>query len=101
MRLEKAWGNWARDYRPIYGPCEAGLVRFLDFGKGEFVGRAAAIAERDAGPKRRLVAFEVDDAGVDASGDEPVWPAGAVFGWVTSGGYGHPVGRFGRRNGAR
>ena len=93
MRLEKAWGNWARDYRPIYGPCEAGLDRFLDFGKGEFVGRAAAIAERDAGPKRRLVAFEVDDAGVDASGDEPVWHAGAVVGWVTSGGYGHHVGR--------
>ncbi len=93
MRLEKSWGNWARDYRPIYGPYEAGLARFLDLDKGDFVGRAAAIAERAAGPKRRLVAFEVDDAGVDASGDEPVWHDGQVVGWVTSGGYGHFVRR--------
>ena len=30
MRLEKSFGTWAREYRPIYGPYEAGLGRFVD-----------------------------------------------------------------------
>ncbi len=39
MRLEKSFGTWAREYRPIYGPFEAGLGRFVDLGKGDFIGR--------------------------------------------------------------
>jgi dimethylglycine dehydrogenase len=93
LRLEKSFGNWAREFRPIYGPYEAGLGRFLALKKGDFVGRAAALAERDAGPKLRLAAFAVDDQGVDAIGDEPIWYGGRVVGWVTSGGYGHVVGK--------
>src|SRR5579859_3801464 len=27
MRIEKSFGSWAREYRPIYGPFEAGLDR--------------------------------------------------------------------------
>jgi dimethylglycine dehydrogenase len=29
LRLEKAYGSWAREYRPIYGPLEAALDRRL------------------------------------------------------------------------
>ena len=47
----------------------------------------------EAGPKRRLVTFVVDDAGADCVGDEPVWHDGKVVGWITSGGYGHHVGK--------
>jgi dimethylglycine dehydrogenase len=93
LRLEKSFGNWAREFRPIYGPYEAGLGRFVAREKGDFIGRSAALAERERGPERRLVAFAVDDAGVDAIGDEPVWHDGKVVGWVTSGGYGHVVGK--------
>ena len=32
-------------------------------------------------------------ADADASGDEPIWHDGRVVGWVTSGAYGHSVGR--------
>jgi glycine cleavage system aminomethyltransferase T len=35
MRIEKSFGTWAREYRPIYGPFEAGLGRFVDLKKGE------------------------------------------------------------------
>ncbi len=41
----------------------------------------------------RLVAFAVDAADADAIGDEPIWHDGRVVGWVTSGAYGHRVGR--------
>ncbi len=93
LRLEKSFGNWAREYRPIYSPSEAGLDRFIDLNKGDFIGRAAALRERDAGPERRLVTLVVDAADADAIGDEPVWHDGQVVGWVTSGGYGHCVGK--------
>jgi dimethylglycine dehydrogenase len=93
MRIEKSFGSWAREYRPIYGPYEAGLGRFVDLTKGEFVGRAAALEEKESGGALRLVAFGVDAADADAIGDEPIWHDGKVVGWVTSGAYGHSVRR--------
>jgi dimethylglycine dehydrogenase len=93
MRIEKSFGSWAREYRPIYGPYEAGLGRFVDLKKGDFVGRAAALEEKESGGKLRLVAFAVDAADADAIGDEPIWHDGKVVGWVTSGAYGHSVQR--------
>lgn len=93
LRLEKGFGSWAREYRPIYGPFEAGLDRFIAMDKNDFIGRDAALNERDEGPERRLVTLVVDDDGVDVIGDEPVWRDGEVIGWVTSGGYAHYAGK--------
>ncbi|MDX1541775.1 MAG: FAD-dependent oxidoreductase, partial [Geminicoccaceae bacterium] len=93
LRLEKSFGSWAREYRPIYGPYEAGLGRFIDRDRSDFIGRAAALREREEGPDRRLVTLVIDDAGADCVGDEPVWHKGEVVGWITSGGYAHHVGR--------
>ena len=93
LRIEKSFGTWAREYRPIYGPYEAGLGRFVDLKKGDFVGRAAALEERDSGGTLRLASFSVDAGEADALGDEPIWHDGRVVGWVTSGAYGHSVGR--------
>jgi dimethylglycine dehydrogenase len=93
LRLEKSFGSWAREYRPIYGPFEAGLDRFVDLAKNDFIGRDGALREKEKGPARRLVTFVVDDAGADVIGDEPVRLDGKVVGWVTSGGYAHYVGK--------
>jgi len=92
MRVEKSFGSWAREYRPIYGPFEAGLDRFVDFKKPEFIGRAAAADEKAGGGALRLLAFKVDATDADAIGDEPIWHDGKAVGWVTSGAYGHRVG---------
>jgi len=89
LRLEKCFGTWAREFRPIYGPYEAGLGRFIDLNKGEFIGRAAAVEEKASGGVRRLIALDVDARDADAIGDEPIWYEGKVVGWVTSGGYAH------------
>ena len=93
MRLEKSFGTWAREYRPIYGPYEAGLGRFVDLKKETFVGRAAALEEKASGGALRLLTFTVEARDADPSGDEPIWYDGRVIGWVTSGGYGHSVQR--------
>jgi dimethylglycine dehydrogenase len=92
MRLEKGFGSWAREYRPLYSPVEAGLARFVAWDKPDFVGRAAALEERAGGGRLRLCAFKVDAGDADAIGDEPIWHEGKPVGWVTSGGYGHFVG---------
>ncbi|MYZ48035.1 GcvT family protein [Propylenella binzhouense] len=93
MRLEKNWPTWARELRPIYGPFEAEIGRFVNFGKGAFIGREAALREKEEGGKLRRVTFSVETGDADALGDEPVWLEGRVIGWVTSGGYAHHVGR--------
>ena len=90
LRLEKNYGSWAREYRPIYGPLEAGLDRFVAYGKqADFIGKAAALAEKQAGGKLRLRAFILDAEDADVIGDEAIWHEGQVKGWVTSGGYAH------------
>ena len=92
MRIEKSFGTWAREYRPIYGPCEAGLSRFVDWNKERFIGRSAAHEEKASGGKLHLAAFKVAAVDADALGDEPIWHDGRVVGWVTSGAFGHRVG---------
>ncbi|MBZ9883991.1 FAD-dependent oxidoreductase [Mesorhizobium sp. CA10] len=90
LRLEKNYGSWAREYRPIYGPLEAGLDRFVAYGKeADFIGKEAALAERKDGGKLRLRSFIVDSTDADVIGDEAIWHDGVVRGWVTSGGYAH------------
>ncbi|NNF53436.1 MAG: GcvT family protein [Acidimicrobiales bacterium] len=88
LRLDKNFGTWAREFRPIYGPYEAGLGAFVKLDK-EFIGRDAAAAEKDVGPERRLLSFVVDAEDADVIGDEPIWFDHEVVGWVTSGGYAH------------
>ncbi|MDF1719105.1 MAG: FAD-dependent oxidoreductase [Minwuia sp.] len=92
LRLEKSFGTWAREYRPIYGPYAAGLDRFVSTAKNDFIGRDAALRERDAGPKLKLITLRVDAADADVIGDEPIWIDGKVQGWVTSGGFAHHSG---------
>ncbi|WP_217569602.1 FAD-dependent oxidoreductase [Mesorhizobium sp. GbtcB19] len=90
LRLEKNYGSWAREYRPIYGPVEAGLDRFVAYGKeADFIGKQAALAERREGGKLRLRSFIVEATDADVIGDEAIWHDGVVRGWVTSGGYAH------------
>ncbi len=89
LRLEKNFGSWATEFRPIYGPYEAGLGRFVALSKTEFIGRAQAVAEKDKGSERTRVGLVIDVEDADVAGNEPVWHDGKAVGWVTSGGFAH------------
>ena len=91
MRLEKNFPTWYRELRPIYGPFEAGMDRFIDLTKNDFIGREAAMEEKRSGGKLRRVSMIVDAGDADVLGDEPIFHKGKVVGWVTSGGYAHYV----------
>ena len=94
LRLEKSFGIWSREFTQGYTPGMTGMDRWIDWQKPDFIGRAAAMAERDSGgPAQVLVTLEVDADDADASGFEPVWQDGKRVGFVTSGGYGHTLGK--------
>jgi dimethylglycine dehydrogenase len=73
MRLEKNFPTWFAELRPVYGPFEAGLERFVRLSKPEFVGREAAVREAEQGPRLRRVSLVVDAEDADVMGDEPIW----------------------------
>jgi dimethylglycine dehydrogenase len=93
MRLEKNFPTWFRELRPIYGGFEAGMDRFIDLTKNDFIGRDVAMEEKRSGGKLRRVSMIVDAGDADVLGDEPIWHQGKVVGWVTSGGFAHYVGK--------
>ena len=105
LRLEKNYGSWAREYRPIYGPFEAELGRFVAIDKeADFIGKRAVIQEKEdvnkTCPSLRLRTFVVDANDADVIGDEPIWfrsgheksESYEIKGWVTSGGFAHNSG---------
>ncbi|MFM7067558.1 MAG: FAD-dependent oxidoreductase [Gammaproteobacteria bacterium] len=90
LRLEKHWGVWTLDYRPDYTAAEAGLDSFIDWQRA-FIGREAALAEREHGPARCLAALVIDSPDRDVVGDEAILADGKCIGHVTSGGYAHTL----------
>jgi len=94
LRLEKSFGIWSTEFRQQYTPRMTGMDRWISWQKADFVGRAAAMAERDGdGPSHVLATLEIDAVDADASGYEPIWSDGRRVGYVTSGGYGHCIGK--------
>ena len=90
MRLEKAWGVWTLDYRPDFTAAQSGMDVFINW-KKDFVGKAAAEAEKASGPDKRLVTMVIDVDGIDVSNDEAILVDGVAVGYVSSGGYAHHV----------
>ncbi len=91
LRLEKGYGVWSRDFAQSYTPAMSGLDRFIAYDKGDFLGRAAALKERETGSEQRLVLLAIDALDADVTGFEPIWVGGQRVGFVTSGAYGHHV----------
>lgn len=93
LRLEKGYGIWSAEFRQDCTPGMSGLDRYVAFEKADFIGRDAAVAERENGSAWRLVLLEVDAADADASTDEGIWVGDRRVGMITSGAYGHHVQR--------
>ena len=93
LRLDRFFGAWMHEFSPDYTPAETGLDRFVRHDKdADFIGKAAMLRDRDAGPARRLCAFAVAAADADVVAYEPIWLDGRVVGFCTSGGYSHHAG---------
>jgi 4-methylaminobutanoate oxidase (formaldehyde-forming) len=94
LRVEKAYRSWGHDLGSEDTPIEAGLGFAVRLDKpAPFIGREALRARRDRPLARRLVVFALDDPEPLLYHDEPIWRDGALVGRVTSGAYGHTLGR--------
>ena len=91
MRLEKNWGVWATDYRPDFTLAESGMDFFVKWDRN-FIGKVAALQEKETGPSKRLAVLSID-TDTDVSGDEAVMHNGECVSYITSGAFGHFVGK--------
>ena len=93
LRLEKSYRGWKTELDHTLSPFASGLGRFVALDKdADFVGRAALVAEREAGgPAASFVTLELDADDTDAFFGCPLRHEGRVVGMTTSGGYGHRV----------
>jgi len=94
LRLEKGYGIWSCEFSASNTPTQCGLSRYVDYDKPGFIGRDAALIDRESPPDDRLVLLGLP-SGVDAdvAGYEPIRANGERVGYTTSGAYGHHVGR--------
>jgi len=87
LRLEAKMALYGHELTEEINPLEAALSWAVAFDKGDFVGRDALLAIKEAGgPARRLVGFQMVGRGIPRA-DYPVAINGEGVGYVTSGGY--------------
>jgi len=91
LRIEKGYRAWKGDLSTDYTMLQGGLERFIDWGK-EFRGKAALLAEKQAGVNKRFVVLKVAAGDCDPPYMSTIWHNGAVVGETTSGYWGHRVG---------
>jgi aminomethyltransferase len=91
LRLESKYCLYGNDISDTTTPLEARLGWIVKLAKGDFVGRGALVAQKEAGVPRALVGFELQDRGVARHGYE-VLLDGEVVGEVTSGAHAPSLG---------
>jgi aminomethyltransferase len=85
LRLEACYPLHGHELAVDISALESGLGWIVKLDKGEFIGKAALLAEKERGIARSLVAFLVDDRGIARHGDKVFNEAGQEIGIVTSG----------------
>jgi aminomethyltransferase len=84
LRLEMGYCLYGNDIDDTTSPIEAGLGWITKFTK-KFTNSEALELEKQQGPKRKLMAFELDERGIPRHGYDIVDEHGKTIGIVTSG----------------
>ncbi len=93
LRLEMRYALYGNDIDQTTNPLDAGLGWVVKLGKSDFIGRSAIERVKAAGPRRKLVGFEMVDRAVARHGYKILKEASEV-GVVTSGSYGPAVDKY-------
>ncbi len=92
MRLEKSYRMVGTELSIEYSAYESVMDRFVKTDKGDFLGREALLASKDAGLNNLLVTLEVADVdNADALGNNALTKDGTVIGRATGGGFGFRI----------
>jgi dimethylglycine dehydrogenase len=94
LRLEKSYRAIKAELTAEDTLDEAGLGRFARPEKGDFMGRAAVLAERKKPIRRTLVTLAVEcaDSGVEPAANQPIYAGDKAVARSLSGAFGHHVG---------
>ena len=93
-RLEKAFRHWGHDITDEDTPIQAGLAFACAFEKNiPFIGRDSLLRQKETGVTRRMVQIAMDDPEPLLYHNEPIWRNDQIVGYLTSGNYGHHLGR--------
>ncbi|MBK7858666.1 MAG: glycine cleavage system aminomethyltransferase GcvT [Archangiaceae bacterium] len=90
LRTEMKYALYGNDIDDSHTPLEAGLGWIVKMDKGDFVGRAVLEKQKAEGLKRKLVGFELTEAGIPRA-HYPILKDGQNVGEVTSGTMGPSV----------
>jgi 4-methylaminobutanoate oxidase (formaldehyde-forming) len=93
LRMEKGYRHWPHDCGPADTPIDSGLAFTVAWDKPGFVGRDALLAAREQPRRRRMLHVALDDPEPMLFHGESVLRDGRVAGRITSGAYGHHLGR--------
>ncbi|MGI9412588.1 MAG: FAD-dependent oxidoreductase, partial [Hyphomicrobiales bacterium] len=92
MRLEKGFKGASELTNEVTLP-EADVMRFCKLDKGDFIGREATLRSQEGDRPWACVYLDVVAGDADCLGSETVYLNGRRVGAISSGGYGHWVGR--------
>ncbi len=90
LRTEMKFALYGNDIDEDHTPLEAGLGWIVKLDKGDFIGRAVVERQKSEGVRRKLVGFELTEAGVPRHGYR-ILEEGKPVGEVTSGTLGPSV----------
>ena len=94
LRLEKGYRAWGSDIGPDHTPLEAGLGWAVKLkGRKPFLGRESLERQRAAPLRKSLCTFTVDDPEIVLIGRETIYRDNERVGWLSSGGFGHTIGK--------
>lgn len=94
LRLEKGYRAWSSDITPNDTPFEAGLGWAVKLRSDtDFMGRTACEKVANQRLNKKLACFTVDDPDVVLLGRETILRDGEFAGYLSSGGFGHTVGK--------
>ena len=94
LRLEKGYRAWGSDLGPDHTPFDAGLGWAVKMKSGvPFLGREALERQKQGPLKKMFCTFTVDDPDVVLLGRETIYRDGVRVGWLSSGGFGHTIGK--------
>jgi 4-methylaminobutanoate oxidase (formaldehyde-forming) len=94
LRMEKGYRHWSHDVSPDDTPLESGLGFTVAWNKpGGFIGKEALLKQKESGVKKRLVQFAMKDPMKNLYHNEPIWRNGEIVGHITSGMFGHAIGK--------
>jgi len=84
LRIEMAYPLYGHEIDEDINPIEAGLIRFVKIGKGDFIGRESIINSMEKGVRKKLAGFEMIERGIPRQG-YGILRDNDVLGAVTSG----------------